>query len=309
MSYRAWQEKYGRNSALIGRGLVVNGIPLTLVGIAAPGVFGERPDSYPPDLWMPLAMEPTLHRENTMIRAPRTNWLYVIGRLRPGAKLPQVSAHMTSELQQYLASPGNLGAEQKTADIKKQVIRVTSGASGVNPLQDGYHQGLYILLPASTVILLIACANVANLLLARGTVTRLRTSLQLAVGATRGRIIRSGLTESVVLAVFGGLAGLALAYLGSRAMVLLAFRGARVVPVSAAPCWPVLGFTFLASLVTGIIFGVAPAWMASRSDPAEALRGATRATQDKSALPQRSLVVAQAALSLTMLTVAGLLKR
>src|SRR5260370_41024487 len=149
---------------------------------------------------MPLAMEPTLHRENTMIRAPRTNWLYVIGRLRPGAKLPQVSAHMTSELQQYLALPGNLGAEQKTADIKKQVIRVTSGASGVNTMQTEYHPGLYILLAASAAILLIACANVANLLLARRTVTRLRTSLQLAVGATPGRIIRSGRARRLVLA-------------------------------------------------------------------------------------------------------------
>src|SRR5215475_15376180 len=307
MSYRAWQEKYGRNPAIIGRGITVNGIPATLVGIAAPGFYGERRDSYPPDLWMPLAMEPVLHRENSMLRATRTSWLYLIGRLRPGTPLPQVSAHVTAELQQYLSQPGNLGPEEKPADIKKQVVRATPGASGVNTLQEQYKQGLYILLAAAAVILLIACANVANLLLARGAVTRVRTSLQLAVGAPRGRIIRSGITESVVLAVLGGLAGLALAYLGSRAMVLLAFRGAKVVPVSAAPSWPVLGFTFLASLLTGIIFGVAPAWMASRSDPADALRGATRATKDSSALPQKSLVVLQAALSLMLLSVAGLL--
>src|SRR5262249_46056620 len=306
MSYRAWEQKYGRNPAMIGRGMMVNGIPVTLVGIAAPGFYGERRDSYPPDLWMPLAMEPALHRENTMLRATRTSWLYLIGRLRQGTPLPQASAHLTAELQQYLSLPGNLGPEEKVADIKKQVVRLTSGASGVNALEQ-YKQGLYILLAAAAVILLIACANVANLLLARGAVTRVRTSLQLAVGAPRGRIIRSGITESVVLAVLGGLAGLALAYVGSRAMVLLAFRGARVVPVSAAPSWPVLGFTFLASLLTGIIFGVAPAWMASRSDPADALRGATRATKDSSALPQKSLVVLQAALSLMLLTVAGLL--
>jgi predicted permease len=307
MSYRAWQEKYGHNPAIIGRGITVNGIPATLVGIAAPGFYGERRDSYPPDLWMPLAMEPALHRENAMLRATRTSWLYLIGRLRPGTSLPQASAHVTAELQQYLSLPGHLQPEEKVADIKKQVVRLTSGSSGVNTLQEQYKQGLYILLAAAAVILLIACANVANLLLARGAVTRLRTSLQLAVGAPRGRIIRSGITESVVLAVLGGLAGLALAYLGSRAMVLLAFRGARVVPVSAAPSWPVLGFTFLASFLTGIIFGVAPAWMASRSDPADALRGATRATKDRTALPQKSLVVLQAALSLVLLTVAGLL--
>jgi predicted permease len=307
MSYRVWQEKYGMDRSLVGSSIVVNGIPMTLVGIAAAGFYGERRDSYPPDLWMPVFIEPLLNRENTMLRAPTTNWLYLIGRLRPGTDLAQVSTHMTAELQQYLSLPGNLGPEQNRAELNKQVIRVTSGFAGVNSLQEQYQQGLYLLLAASAVILLIACANVANLLLARGTVTRFRTSLQLAIGAPRSRVIRAGLTESVLLAVMGAGAGVVLAYFASRAMVLLAFRGARVVPVSASPSLPVLGFTFLVSLLTGVIFGVGPAWMASRSDPAEALRGATRATRDKSALPQKSLVVVQAALSLVLLTVAGLL--
>jgi predicted permease len=307
MSYRAWKEKYGMDRSLLGSSVMANGIPMTLVGIAPLGFYGERRDSYPPDLWMPIFVEPLLSRENTMLRAPTTDWLYLIGRLRPGTGLAQVSTHMTAELQQYLRVPGNIQPEDKPANIPKQVIRVTPGFAGINPLQEQYKQGLYVLLAASAVILLIACANVANLLLARGTVTRFRTSLQLAIGAPRGRIIRAGLTESVVLAVLGGLAGLALAYFAGRAMVLLAFRGARVVPVSAAPSLPVLGFTFFVALLTGVIFGVGPAWMASRSDPAEALRGATRATRDKSALPQKSLVVVQAACSMVLLTVAGLL--
>lgn len=307
MSYRAWLEKYGMDRSLLGSTLVVNGIPMTLVGIAAPGFYGERRDSHPPDLWMPLFIEPLLNGENTMLRSPTTNWLYLIGRLRPGTDLAQLSSHMTAELQQFLVEPGNMQPEQNRTNLKKQVIRVTSGFAGVNPLQEEYQPGLYLLLAASAVILLIACANVANLLLARGTVTRFRTSLQLAIGAPRGRVIRAGLTESVLLAVLGGAAGLLLAYFASRMMVLLAFRGARVVPVSASPSLPVLGFTFLVALLTGVIFGVAPAWIASRSDPAEALRGATRTTRDSSALPQKSLVVLQASLSLVLLTIAGLL--
>jgi predicted permease len=307
MSYRAWQEKYGMDRSLVGSSIVVNSIPMTLVGIAAPGFYGERRDSYPPDLWMPMFIEPLLNRENSILRAPTTHWLYLVGRLRPRTDLAQLSTHMTAQLQQYLSVPGNLGAEQNHADINKQLIRVTSGFAGVNFLQDQYQQGLYLLLGASAVILLIACANVANLLLARGTITRFRTSLQMAMGAPRSRVIRAGLTESVLLALLGASVGLVLAYFAGRAMVLLAFRGAHFAPVSPSPSLPVLGFTFVMSLLTGVIFGVGPAWMASRSDPAEALRGATRATRDRSALPQKSLVVVQAALSLVLLTVAGLL--
>jgi predicted permease len=307
MSYRAWKEKYAMDPSMVGGSIVVNGIPMTVVGIAGPGFYGDRRDAGPPELWMPLFIEAELDRVGTMLRSPTTNWLYLLGRLRPGTKLGPLSTHMTEELQQYLMVPGNTQPEENRANLSKQSLRVTPGFDGVNSLREEYQQGLYLLLAASAVILLIACANVANLLLARGTVSRFRTSLQMAIGAPRSRIIRAGLTESVLLAVLGAGAGLIVAYFASRAMVALAFRGARVVPVSAAPSLPVLGFTFLVSLLTGIIFGVGPAWLASRSDPAEALRGATRATRDKSALPQKSLIVVQAALSLVLLVTAGLL--
>jgi len=307
MSYRAWQEKYGLDQSLIGSSVTINGTAMTLVGIASPGFYGDRRESDPPDFWMPLSVEPILHRENTLLRLPATAWLYLIGRLRPGTQISQVSAHMTGELQQFLSMPNNITHNQDPSKVNQQVIRVSSGAAGVNAMEDQYKQGLYILLAASAVILLIACANVANLLLARSTATRSRTSLQLAIGASRSRIIRARLTESVLLAVLGGAAGLLLAYYASRGMVALAFHGAHFVPVSASPSLPVLGFTFGVALLTGIVFGVAPAWIASRSDPAEALRGTTRSTRDKSALPQKGLVVLQAALSLVLLTIAGLL--
>ncbi|HEX8810804.1 MAG TPA: FtsX-like permease family protein, partial [Terracidiphilus sp.] len=130
--------------------------------------------------------------------------------------------------------------------------------------------------------------------------------LQLAIGATRARLIRALLTESVLLACIGGAAGLFLAYSGSRTILLIAFRGAKVIPVNTSPSLSVLGFAFLLSLITGVIFGVAPAWISSHSDPAEALRGANRSTRDHSALPQKSLIVAQAAFSLLLLVMAGL---
>jgi predicted permease len=306
MSYRAWEQKYGMDASLVGQSMTVNGIPMTLIGIAPPGFYGDRLESDPPDFWMPLAIEPTLARENSMIHSPTTNWLYLIGRLRPGATPEQVSAHLTTELKQYLQVPGNLVDRHESTDLSKQLIKVSSGAGGVNSMEEDYKQGLFLLLAAAAVILLIACANVANLLLARGAATRFRTSLQLAIGASRSRIIRASLTESVLLAMVGGGAGLLLAYHASQAMLLLAFRGAKFVPVSTAPSMPILLFTFGMTLLTGLIFGVGPAWISSHSDPADALRGASRAIRDRATNGQKALVIIQAALSLVLLCVAGL---
>jgi len=306
MSYRAWQNKYGLEKSVLGGNFTMNGIGLTIIGVAPPGFFGDRLQSDPPDFWMPIAMEPAMRRENSMLRSPTTSWLYVIGRLQPDAKKEQVPAHLTNELQQFLYLPEHQNHYSKVEDIKKQFIRLTSGAGGVNSMADQAKQGLIFLLIISAAILLIACANVANLLLARGTALKQRMSLLLAMGASRGRIVRARLTESIMLAVMGGAAGLIVAYYASKAMVVLAFQGSQYVPISTAPSLPVLGFTFGVALLTGIIFGVAPAWIASKSDPAEALRGASRSTRDTSALPQKSLVVLQAALSLALLTIAGL---
>jgi predicted permease len=161
----------------------------------------------------------------------------------------------------------------------------------------------------SSVVLLIACANIANLLLARSTALRSDIALRMALGAGRSRVIRQVLTESVFLSCIGGLAGLAVAYAGTHTILALAFPDARNMPVDASPSLPVLGFAFLVSLVTGILFGTAPAWLSSRAQPAEALRGANRSTRDRSSLPQKALVVFQAALSLVLLAGAILMTK
>ena len=161
----------------------------------------------------------------------------------------------------------------------------------------------------SALVLLVACANIANLLLARGTTRKTETSLRMALGAARSRLIQQMLTESILLACLGGLAGLAVAYAGTRTILALAFPRAHDMPIQATPSLPVLGFAFLLSLITGIVFGMVPAWITSHADPAEALRGVNRSTRDRSALPQKGLIVFQAALSLVMLVSAGLLTK
>jgi ABC-type antimicrobial peptide transport system permease subunit len=152
---------------------------------------------------------------------------------------------------------------------------------------------------------LIACANIANLLLVRGMGRKAELSVRTALGAARGRVIQQLLTESIVLAILGGIAALGVSYLGTRMLLALAFSDTNV-PIHAMPSWEVLGFALTVSIVTGVLFGVAPAWIAAQSKPADALRGGTRATAGGASLLQRSLVVLQTALSLVLLIGAGL---
>lgn len=307
ISYRAWQQKYGLDRSIVGAPVMINGTPMTIVGVAPPAFFGDRLESNPPDFWLPLSLEPVIAHENTLLRQTSAGWLYLIGRLRPDAQPEQVSAQLTTELRQYFLAPGNASTHQDLKKIDKQFIHLSPGGGGINSMKDEYEQGLVLLLGASAAILIIACANLANLLLARGTATRARTALQLAIGATRARIIRAQLTESLVLSILGAGLGLMVALYASKAMLLIAFRGSPNVPISTSPSLPVLAFTCIIALITGVIFGVGPAWIASRSNPAEALRGVGRSTGDASALPQRSLIVLQAAVSVVLLSVAALL--
>ena len=174
-------------------------------------------------------------------------------------------------------------------------------------MQNQYQAGLRLLMTIAGLVLLIACANIANLLLARGAAARSVNAIRVALGAPRRRLIRQILTRKRLAGGLGGLAGLLVAFAGTRAILLLAFRGAHYVPISPTPSLPVLGFAFLLSLVTGIVFGVAPAWITSHVNPAEALRGVGRSTRDRSSLPQKSLAVLQIALSAVLLIGAGLL--
>jgi len=176
-------------------------------------------------------------------------------------------------------------------------------------MKEEYGRSLQILLSVCGLVLLIACSNVANLLLARGVARRGQTALRLAVGATPRQIVMQALTESVLLAIGGGIVGLLVATAAARLLLALAFHSSHFLPINTAPSLMVLAFAFGLALVTGIIFGAAPAWLATRTDPAEALRGSGRGTRDRSSFARKALLVVQATLSVVLVAGATMLAR
>jgi predicted permease len=309
LSYRAWQQQYASDPKIVGSSMILDGHAVTIVGITPPGFFGETLRSDPPEVWLPVQQEPIFRGTSSLLHTFPA-WLRVIGRLKPGATPNALPSRMTSLVRVWLVDESGMPAAWMTgikAGLSKQNIKVVPAGAGVGVMKADYADSLHILLAVCCLVLLIACANIANLLLARGTARRAQTAIRLALGANRRRLIRQSLTESIVLSVLGGAAGLAVAYLGVKAIVALAFHGAKYVPIDAAPSLPVLAFAFALSLLTGVLFGTAPALLASRAEPAEALRGANRTTRDRSSISQKVLVIVQATLSVVLLAGAGLL--
>jgi predicted permease len=310
MSYRIWRDKYGADPSVVGAGYEINGHPFTVIGVAAPGFFGGKLAGWGmPDFWLPLTTEPLIDGATARLKRPSGNFLDLIGRVRPGVDPKSLEAKLRVEFYDWLAShvPDMEPSEKQL--WQQQTLHLIPGSAGVAALRDQYEDGLKLLLVAAGCVLLVACGNLANMMLARGLKDRGETSIRVALGAPRGRLLRKSLVECVMLATIGGVLGIGVAYTGTRLILHLAFRIGgpnNWVPISATPSWPVLLFTLGASLLTGIIFGIVPAWITSRADPIEALRGARSVAGGRS-WAQRSLVIAQAAMSLVLLSAAALL--
>jgi macrolide transport system ATP-binding/permease protein len=309
VSYKAWQGEYTADPSIVGSTIYVQGRPFTVIGVAPPGFFGDRETDNPPDFWLPIQTEPYVRGPMAILHHEDSHWLYLIGRIRPGANIGALQTKISVLLRHWLAARPTYTANGGTSIIPREHVVLSPGGGGIQSLQQETGKGLDMLMILSSVVLLIACANIANLLLARGTARRADIAVRMALGAGRSRVIRQIITESVLLSCLGGLAGLAVAYAGSHTILALAFPDARNLPINASPSLPVLGFAFLVSLVTGILFGIAPAWMSSHAQPAEALRGINRSTRDRSSFPQKALVVFQAALSLVLIAGAILMTK
>lgn len=308
MSYRVWRTKFDADPSVVGSSFFLNGQPFTIVGIAPPAFFGDRPERLAA-LWIPLADQPLINNGTNILDFPELDWLDLIGRISPGADPKQIEAQLQVELQQWLLSPVSKLQPAERAEVPKQTLHLAPGRAGVQQLREEYASGLHLLLWISALVLSIACANVASLMLVRATNRKLQASIRAALGSPPWRQVRQVLVESVVLALIGGLAGLFFAYAGTHLILRLAFQQnySTKVAISTSPSLPVLLFTFAVAAFTGILFGVAPAWMTARTAPADALRGAGRSTGHIGGRAQKILVVAQAAMSLVLLCAAGLL--
>ncbi len=311
MSYRIWQAKYGSDPSVVGASYQINGHPFTVIGVAPPGFYGAKLAGWGmPDIWLPLTAELVIDGDTARLKRPNGNFLDMIGRVRPGVNPKTLEAKLKLELHDWLAShvPDMEPGEKQL--WQQQTLHVIPGGAGVAAMKDQYHAGLTLLLVAAGCVLLVACGNLANLMLARGLKDRAQTSVRVALGASRQRLVRKALVECVTLAVIGGALGIGVAYAGTRLILYLAFQIGgpnNYVPIHATPSWPVLLFALCVSVVTGIFFGIAPAWVTSHADPVEALRGAHRSVGGRRSWTQKSLVIGQAAMSLVLISTAALL--
>ncbi|PYU90302.1 MAG: ABC transporter substrate-binding protein, partial [Acidobacteria bacterium] len=312
LSHRVWQTSYGGDPSVVGSTFVIEGHPFTVIGVTPPGFFGETLRSDPPDIWIPVQQEPLIAGEGNLLRQSTGAWLRMMGRLRPGASVQGMSARLTGVLRQWMQYDSGYPANWMPDVIRmlpKQVINVVPAGAGVAEMKEEYGRSLQILLAVCGLVLLIACANVANLLLARAVSRRGQTAIRLAIGATRGAIIAQALTESVLLATGGYVVGLMVAVGAARLLLTLAFHSAHFLPIRAVPSLVVMALAFGLALMTGVIFGAAPAWFATRTDPAEALRGSGRSTSDHSSFARKALLIVQAALSVVLVAGATMLAR
>ena len=311
ISQEFWKTRFRAHSEILGQSIGLNGSSFTIVGVAPPGFSGEVVGS-PTDVWIPLTMQAQIQGQGRLQRAD-SNWLLGLGRLAPGISLPQARAELVGLAQQALVEFTGAGAsEEKLRKIRGQIVPVEPGGQGFSWVRRNLSSLLFTLMAVVGLVLLIACANVANLLLARAMNRQKEISVRLALGASRLRLVRQLLTESAVLASLGGLTGLLVAGWGSRILSRLVARGGpNPVPfdVDVRPDLVVLAFAAGAAALTAMLFGIVPALRATRFELAPMLKDSARGvTQGRWSLA-RVIVIGQLALSVPLLVVAGLFAR
>jgi predicted permease len=317
LSYDYWVRRFARDPAVVGKKILVNNYPMTIVGVSAAGFAGIDP-AQSPQIRVPVQMKPVVAPEWGWVHMddPRVRWVQVFARLKPGWTVKSAQAPLQGLFMQIRAYEMTLpGAKDWSAYARDQFmkgqLRVEGAAMGYSSLRNDFSTPLMVLMCMVGLVLLIACANVANLLIARGFMRQKEIAVRLSLGASRGQLVRQMLVESLVLSCAGGVLGIALAVALTRGLLALVPSNGQPVLIQAVPDARILAFTLCLTFATGVIFGLLPALRASRPDPWTTLKdtvGAIAGTGGSLFL-RKGLVAAQVALSFLLLFGAGLFVR
>ncbi len=308
VSHRYWQQEMNSDSSIVGKKLVINGKNFTVAGVTPPEFFGERVRR-PPDFWLPLSFHPQIELRPSFLEDNQVYFLMILGRLKPGVTIEQAQVTANLNLRQFLTEQaGSELTEERQRRIQNSYVQLVDGSGGISGLRRLYSKPLHMLMAIVGMVLLIACANVGSLLLSRAASRKAEISLRMALGATRSRIVRQLLTESMLLAVIGGVCGVLLAQWGVTILVNLV---AKEAPLDTRPDVGVLAFTAGVSIVAGLLFGLIPAVQASRTNLSSAMKEKSRTPHSRFLRVSLSaaLVVMQVGLSMVLLTGAGLFAR
>jgi predicted permease len=315
LSYHFWQQQLSGDPNILGKSLTINNTPFRIVGVMPSAFLGVTQQVEPTELWVPMPMQQQIMLEPDLLTGRTFYLLHMIARRTPQsmkAGISQDQLWLDRQVRNYIrAGEGSAIAPERQQEIERTTVHLTPASHGISGLSSQYGESLKLLILVSAVVLLIACANLANFLLARAVSRQREIATRLALGSSRARIIRQSLIETLLLSLLGGACGLALAPIGTRILIAFVARGATSSTLSATPDLTILAFTFAVSLLTGLLFGIAPAIESSRTAAAQSLSSNSRSNSASPAarLVPKLLVTAQVTFSLLLLIGSGLFVR